>query len=340
MSSTNRERAAPRRPEAAGAESHALTDSASGVRLGADDARNVFRLMVRTMALAERLAILGHRREFRGGLCGGTGTETLRVVSACCLQPQDVICPGLYHMGAVLARGLAPETILRGHLARLPLSTTDGERSLPGTQLDNHVVATVSRLKQVVSFVAGAVWAEKRGGRDAVGMTYVAEDRSNPDEFDEAVGFAARWKIPLVLVVENGQQDAPTSAETSLADRAKAHGVSCVTADGTSVLAVYGAVRRAVDRARRGEGPGLIECAACRRDEGRERRDPSHVPRDLMSHVQNKELTARFERTLVEAGIIAPDEAATIRTDEHRRVLDALHAVERRPGANSQDSAE
>ena len=101
--------------------------------------------------------------------------------------------------------------------------------------------------------------------------------------------------------------------------------------------AAYGAVGHAADCVRSGKGPRLVECQAFGRGKGRELEDADHIPLDLKPGVQNKESVARFERVLVEAGVLSSADAAAIRADEARRVLEAVHTVQAEPSPEDLD---
>jgi pyruvate dehydrogenase E1 component alpha subunit len=175
---------------------------------------------------------------------------------------------------------------------------------------------------------AGAALALKRQGKGRVAMTWFGDGAASRGDFHEGVNLAAVLRVPAVFVCNNNQYaySTPLTRQTlvpDIAKRAAGYGIPGVTVDGNDVLAVYHAAREAVARARRGEGPSLIECKTMRIRGHSEHDDASYVPRELLEEWRKKDPIQRLEARLREWGLL--DEAAEARVTN--RIADELEAA-------------
>ena len=183
----------------------------------------------------------------------------------------------------------------------------------------------------------GAALAIKKQKRDDVAMCFFGDGASNEGAFHEALNMASIWKLPVVFVCENNKYGMSVSTERSMAvanvaDRASAYGMPGVIADGNAIADVEEAISEAVARARRGEGPTLVECKTyrtrghSRSDRNRYRtkeeieewkaRDPiPHFEAELMAHGIATEAEVSAIRDSAEAEIAAGIEFARLGTD-------------------------
>ena len=164
---------------------------------------------------------------------------------------------------------------------------------------------------------------------DQVAVTFSGDGATNQGMFHEAVNFAAVFKLPVVFVIENNLygEFTPASKHTAiqwLSDRAVAYGIPGVTVDGNDVWEVYTATQEAVERARRGEGPTLLECLTYRwrghmEGEDADYRDPAEV-----EAWKKKCPIQRLERELLESGILTPEDVAEITRQAEMMVKEAI----------------
>jgi len=148
----------------------------------------------------------------------------------------------------------------------------------PGRARDNwshigskakHIIHSTSMLAGTIPAAAGVVYADRLNGGDAVVLTYNGEGSTAQGVFHEAINFAAVHKLPVITIIENNQwaYGTPTHLEYSLPDfarRADGYGIPGLIADGQDVFDVYDKVMQAVDYARAGHGPSIIECKTFR----------------------------------------------------------------------------
>jgi hypothetical protein len=168
-----------------------------------------------------------------------------------------------------------------------------------------------------------------------VAMTWIGDGGSSTGVFHEGLNFAAVQKAPFVLVLENNQWAYSTPVKRqvpleNLADRAKAYGIASYTVDGNDVVAVYKAAKEAVERARRGDGPILLEVKTFRRM-GHAQHDPAeYVPKDMRSYWEARDPITLYEKYLTKENLL--DEKSK---KEIEQKIDALLSKERDFAENS-----
>lgn len=182
----------------------------------------------------------------------------------------------------------------------------------------------------------GAAFSANYRGTDQVAVSFFGDGSSNEGEFHEAMNLASLWKLPQIFVCENNgyQVTCPMSqtvAVNSIAERAAAYNMPGVTVDGNDVLAVYEAAEAAVERARAGEGPTLIECMTTRVG-GHYVGDPSlYVPKDIRDTWPERDCIKNFAGKLIEEGVATEEEVNQILADEKQRVADAMEFARQSP---------
>jgi TPP-dependent pyruvate/acetoin dehydrogenase alpha subunit len=175
------------------------------------------------------------------------------------------------------------------------------------------MVSPVSHLGGLVPVLAGMALAARLQGRRRVALTWVGEGATSTGEFHEGMCFAAARSCPLVVIIENNGYAYTTpsqkqSAIRSFAQRARAYGVPAESVDGNDVEAVHAATSRAVERARDGAGPSLIEARTFRMSGHAQHDDQRYVPRELLEHWSRRDPVARLESRLDEADLRLIDE--------------------------------
>src|SRR5512136_692670 len=168
-----------------------------------------------------------------------------------------------------------------------------------------------------IPIAAGAGLSIELRGADQVVACFFGDGASNQGTFHEGINLAAVWHLPVVFVCENnlyamGTRQSNVMLVENIADRASGYGIPGVTVDGNDVLAVYEAALVAVERARRGEGPTILECKTYRL-KGHSRYDPAaYRPKDEVEEWLKKDAIARFQERLLEKSIL--NEAEVRRT--------------------------
>lgn len=333
--------------DAAGAADPVVSGRAAQLSAAPTDADlvEIFRLMCTVRALEERLIVLYRQAKIPGGMYLGVGSEAISVASAYCLEERDILCPFTRDVGARLAKGTSPTTLLRGYLGRVtgPMRGRDG--NVHQGDPEHNILAMTSLLGAMIPLVVGAVHAENMRGGNVIGMTYIGDGATSTGDFHEAINFAAVWKNPLVLLIEDNQYaySTPTRDQfacKTLADRAVGYGIPGVTVDGTDALAVYAEARKAVDRARAGEGPSIIECKTLRMRGHGEHDDNAYVPPALLARWQAKDPLDRLARVLHEREVLDAAATAEVRAQAAREIGKVAELVEAEPLPSPDDVLE
>jgi pyruvate dehydrogenase E1 component alpha subunit len=188
-----------------------------------------------------------------------------------------------------------------------------------------------------VPHAAGLAWGKKLKGESAVAIAYFGDGATSEGSFHEGVNFAAVTKAPLVLMCNNNQWaiSTPLSAQTaaeSLADKAVGYGMPGVRVDGSDVLAVYEATREAVERARGGEGPTLIEAVHYRAGPHATADDPSaYIDHDQVEEARRNEPIGRYEGYLRRLGLLGDEDAERVREEALETMRAGIAAAEAEP---------
>jgi len=183
--------------------------------------------------------------------------------------------------------------------------------------LSRGLVAPISMLGALIPVMAGIALAGRMLGKNLVALTYIGDGGTSTGDFHEGINLAAVLSVPLVLIVENNgwAYSTPTSRQMlieDIADRAASYGIPGEIVDGNDVLAVYEATHRAVERARAGGGPTLLEAKTFRMKGHAEHDDAGYVPKELFEVWKHKDPIERFERHLLGEGLATREDLAAI----------------------------
>jgi len=257
--------------------------SAPSASLSREQKLQLYYWMRLTRTLEERLEALHRQAKAFGGLFRSLGQEADAVGSCVALERRDIMSPGLRSLGAMLVKGATPVEVLRQHLGAADSPTRGRDLNLHFADVERGFIGQVATLGDMVPVMAGVTLSFKLRGEDRVGLVFVGDGATSTGAFHEGINFAAVNKCPLVVVVENNGYafSTPPSRQTlarHFVDKAVGYGVPGLQADGNDVLAVYDVVRRAVDRARAGDGVTLVELITYRRTGHAEHDNQSYVP--------------------------------------------------------------
>src|SRR5882672_9783733 len=222
--------------------------------------------MALTRALEERLVSLHRQGRVVGGLFRSLGQEADAVGSAYALDRSrgDILSPLIRNLGSMLVQGATPLEVLRQYMAKAESPTRGRELNIHFNDLGRGFLGQISPLGDMVPVMAGVTLSLRMAGQARVGMVYVGDGAMSTGAFHEGMSLVAAQRLPLVVICENNgfAYSTPHHRQTAVAElktKALAYGIPGVTADGNDVLAVYEVSRAAVDRARSGGGPTLVE---------------------------------------------------------------------------------
>jgi TPP-dependent pyruvate/acetoin dehydrogenase alpha subunit len=265
----------------------------------------IYRWMLLNRRMETALENLYKQGKVVGGVYFGLGQEACSCASAYALQEDEWMGPMIRNQGALLVRGFSPADIMMQYMAKAGSPTKGRDASSHfGDIKDRNVVAPISTLGDLIPVLTGVALGARMQGREIAVMTYIGDGGQSTGVTYEGLNFAAVQKLGLVLIVENNiwAYSTPNDEQflvKDLAERAIAYGIPGVIVDGTDACQVYDAAHEACERARRGEGPTLIE-AKMMRMKGHAIHDAAqYVPRDLFEYWQRRDPIARFENYLV-----------------------------------------
>jgi pyruvate dehydrogenase E1 component alpha subunit len=301
---------------------------------------SLYRTMVTIRHFEERVKYL-----FLEGVMPGTihqyhGQEAIATGVCAALDANDVITSTHRPHGHAIAKGVGVEPLMH-ELFGKPTGCCRGKGgSMHVGDLAKGMVPAIAIVAGGVPVATGMALAFRMKKEPRVAVCFMGDGAVNEGAFHEGVNMGAIWSLPVVYVIENNRYSASTPiAETvkleHLADRAAGYGIPGVTVEGNDVLAVYECVRAAVERARAGGGPTLVE-ALTYRITGHSRRDPcNYQPEDERKMALQHEPIGRFAGGLLEQGVA--DQAALeaigaeVDAEIERAVKSAMAAPDPRP---------
>ena len=255
-------------------------------------------------AVEDMMVKLFRQNKIVGGLYSSLGQEAVSVGTAYALEKKDWLAPMIRNIGALLVKGVPPRDIFMQHMAKYDSPTKGKDGTSHFGDLENlHIVSPISMLGDLIPVMTGVAIAGRYLGQNIVAMTWIGDGGSSTGVFHEGLNFAAVQKAPFVLVLENNQWAYSTPVKRqvpleNLADRGKAYGISSYTVDGNDVVAVYRTAKEAVDRARNGDGPILLEVKTFRRL-GHAQHDPAeYVPKEMRAYWEARDPILLYEKFL------------------------------------------
>jgi 2-oxoisovalerate dehydrogenase E1 component alpha subunit len=310
------------------------------VELGLTDAdvMAMYRQMLLARAVDERMWLMQRAGKI-AFVISGQGHEAAQVGTAWPMRRgQDWMAPFYRSIASAMAFGMTAEDIVTAHLAKGD-DVSSGGRQMPGHYgaARYNIVSLSSPVGTQVLHAVGIAMGAWVRGDDVVAITTFGEGTSNQGEIHEAMNFAGVHRLPVIFVCENNGYaiSVPLAQQVgglSVAARAQGYGFPGVTVDGGDPLACYAAAREAHDRARRGEGPTLIEAKVVRLtshssdDDQRRYRDPAEVE-SLREH----DPITLFGNRLLAAGLLTEEADMSLRAEVKAEVNQASARAEARP---------
>jgi TPP-dependent pyruvate/acetoin dehydrogenase alpha subunit len=238
-------------------------------KLGHDQLLEMFYWLKLIRAFDERLSNLVKQGKVRSGVYTGIGQEAIIVGTCFGLRKEDWICPLHRDLGAFLMKGVSAREMMAQMFAKATGLSKGRDSALHSGVSELGIFGNTSMLGANLPVATGVGLTFKMEKTDNVVVAYFGEGASNVGDFHEALNIAGVQRLPILFICENNQYaySVPlekTMAIDDVADRAESYGFDGVSINGNDVLAVYQATQGALARARKGEGPTLIECKTYR----------------------------------------------------------------------------
>jgi pyruvate dehydrogenase E1 component alpha subunit len=306
--------------------------------IGQDVRLELYRVQVKIRDAEKRANDLFFQNLIKGTSHLSLGQEAIAAGMAVAMEPDDKsFCTYRGH-AHTLARGASVEGVL-GELMLRDNGLMRGKGgSMHLTSVEHGVMGSYAIIGAHLPIACGSAWRAQYLGDKDVSVCFFGDGTTNIGAFHEALNFAVVWKLPVVFVCENNlyMEYTPigdvTAVEHPAADRASAYGLERILIDGNDADVVYRTAQAALDKARRGDGPSLIECLTYRHS-GHSRADPAkYRPPGELEKWLEKDPIKMYRKRLIEFGV-KEDEIAAIEAESKRVVDEATEACKASPPA-------
>jgi TPP-dependent pyruvate/acetoin dehydrogenase alpha subunit len=296
--------------------------------------------MYRSMLLMRRIEERGHMLYKQGKIPGsfytGRGNEAASVGVATAMGADDVGTPLHRNLGVHLVRGMEPWRILANYLGRIDGAARGRDGNVHFGDLRRGTIAIVSHLPAMLPVAVGCALAFRIQEESRVAVAWFGDGASARGDTHEAMNFAGILRLPIVFVCDNNQfaYSTPTHLEYScerIADRAKTYGFEGVAIDGTDVLTVYREAARAIEKARSGGGPTLIECVTLRMEGHAVHDDAFYVPKAMLEEWAKRDPVEQYWDWLREHVAFGPEENERLQQEVDEILRDAIRRAEASP---------
>ncbi len=305
--------------------------------------QRLYRIMLVSRRLEERYMKLFRQGRFHGNVFPGVGEEAATCIPTALLAKKDWVMPSHRECGAAVAKGLTLREMTLHEFARL--AGLDKGKSHPGHwgSIELNFVVGASTVAGQIPLATGVGWASKIKGDDAVAMAFFGDGATARGDFHEALNFAGIHKLGCIFVCKNNlwAESVPVKwncGAERISDRAAGYGMPGYTVDGNDTFAMYDVAKEAVERARRGDGPTLIE-AVTYRWYGHSAVDPANYrTQDEVDEWKAKDPLARLEAHMLKAKIYTQSELDAILAGVEEEIDDAVHHSEASPIAPPEEA--
>lgn len=304
--------------------------------LSLTETRRLYEAMTRIRVIDERMVML-QRQGRIGFYIGSSGEEASIIAPVAALRDSDWLFPCYRENGAYLLRGMP----LQRWVDNIFGNAND---PVMGRQMPNHISWAERNITSISSPIGtqipqatGAAMAARQLGRDDVTMTFFGEGATSSNDFHTGMNFAGVWKAPVVFVCRNNQWaiSVPRHKQCAadfIADKAAGYGMPGIRVDGNDLFACHAATSEAIARARRGEGPTMLECVTYRITGHSTSDDPNAYRKDEeVEPWRAKDPLVRVRRYLESRGAWSAGEETAFRAGVEEELRTAVHAAEAAP---------
>jgi pyruvate dehydrogenase E1 component alpha subunit len=286
--------------------------------------------------------VLYRQGKIVGGVYVGRGQEAISVATGMLMRDDDVVAPSHRDMGVFLLRGVSARRIIAQYMGRKTGVTKGKDGNMHMGDLKHNIIAFVSHLADNVPVAAGVALSFKMRGEDRVAFCYNGEGATSRGDWHEGINFATVHKLPVVFFVNNNQYAYSTPMELQMAvenvaDRAPGYGMPGDIANGNDAIEVYESAKRAVDWARSGKGPYLVEYKTFRMTGHSAHDDAGYVPKELFEQWKSKDPIERLETQLLTDDEITKEEIDKMQKEITAIVDDAVDWADKSPYPDPED---
>jgi pyruvate dehydrogenase E1 component alpha subunit len=294
------------------------------------------RTMVTIRLFEERVEELYKSGTVSGGSHSSIGQEAIAAGACAALKPDDWIITTYRGTGHCIAKGLELRPIMAEVFGKVSGCCQGKGGAMHLADMAKGILPASAIVGGGIPIATGAALQSKLSGTGRVAACFFGDGASNQGVFHEALNLASIWKLPVVYVCENNRYAMSMPMASAMAiehvgERAAAYRLAALTVDGNDVEAVYAAMAEAVERARRGAGPTLLECDTYRL-RGHFIGDPMHYrSRDELAEQRQHDPILRYREQLVGEGVIAEADMQRLELSAAAAVDDAVHFAQGSP---------
>ena len=314
----------------------AASSGLARINLSEDRAKELFRRLWTSRLIDERGRKLFRQGRMLGNMYTAVGQEAITLVPAFLLNEQDFVGPSHRELPASVGKGVPLKVIFAQILARAVSPDRGKSHPCHYGYAPLRVLTPASTVAAQYVVATGVALAYKMQKNGNIAIAYTGDGGTARGDFHEALNFAGVHKLPAVYFIQNNlwAESVPLrlqTALTDLSDRAKAYGIPGYTIDGNDVIEVYETAQNAIERARNGDGPTLIE-GKTYRWYGHSEIDPANYRTDEeVESWKKRDPLPRYEKILVEEGVLKAGEGDTIRAEIQKEIEEALAWAEEQP---------
>ena len=297
---------------------------------------DIYRKMVRIRVFEERVV-----KEFAAGNIPGfvhvySGEEAVATGACANLRTEDYITSTHRGHGHLIAKGGKTDRMMAELYGKKTGYNKGKGGSMHIAEVDIGILGADAIVGGGIPIAGGAALSAKMRGTNQVAICFLGDGATNNARFHEGVNLASIWKLPVVYVIENNMYAETTPVSyamnvANIADRATSYGIPGVTVDGNDVMAVYEAVGEAVARARKAEGPTLVECKTCRHHGHYEGDTMTYRTKEEVAECKKRDPIPRFRKKLIEMGALTEKEADKIDQEVAKEIDEAVKFAEESP---------
>jgi TPP-dependent pyruvate/acetoin dehydrogenase alpha subunit len=307
------------------------------MELSRQDLGEAYRRMRRIRAFEERLEELVKSGKLGGFLHLYAGEEAVAVGVCCHLADRDIVTSTHRGHGHCIAKGVDVKGMMAELFGRSTGICKGRGGSMHIADVDKGMLGANGIVGAGIPLATGAALTAKVKRTGGVAVAFFGDGATNQGQFHESLNMASNWKLPVVYVVENNGFGEFTPTEyvvpvKDIAERAKSYAMRSDIADGMDFFDVYEKAAQAVDLARAGEGPTLLECKTYR-FRGHFVGDPLvyRPKQEAEDWIQNNDPLLNFETRVAEAGLLGPDDLRAIDGEVQAELAAAVEAAEAAP---------
>ncbi len=283
---------------------------------------DMYRDMLATRLVEERGNLLFKAGKLPGSYYTGRGNEAASVGVATAMGDDDVASPLHRNLGVHLVRGVPPAAIFCQFMGRAGGATRGRDSNLRSNDFGagKGLLAGVSHLPAMIPVITGIALAFQLRQEARVAVGWCGDGAAARGDMHEAMNLAGVRRLPIVYIIDNNQYAYSTPNRLSfacehLADRGAAYGFEGIVVDGTDVVTVFREAQRAIEKARDGGGPTIVELVTLRMEGHAVHDDAGYVPRELLAEFGSKDPLERFRGWLQEVEDCSDEEFTAIEDD-------------------------